>query len=116
MNDFDKTVDAFKALGDPTRLKVLRLLSDSGNNLCVTAIAHKLVIAQPTISQHLKVLKNVGIVKAQRMGNHVHYRLDLQRVASLRDEITDLMDCASPTCTSEDCIVHQKESGSDSDL
>jgi ArsR family transcriptional regulator len=67
--------DVFKALGDPTRLKIMKIVLAKGNNLCVGMIAHKLDITQPAVSQHLKVLKNAGLVEANRMGFHMHYHV-----------------------------------------
>lgn len=69
------SAEIFKALGDETRLKILKLLLQSHNNLCVGMIAQKLGISQPAVSQHLKVLKNVGIVDPDREGFHVHYKV-----------------------------------------
>ncbi len=72
----NNTAEVFKALGDPSRLKILRLISKSGNNLCVGMIAAKLDISQPAVSQHLKVLKNSGLVVADRRGYHIHYSVN----------------------------------------
>ena len=71
----DEMARFFKALGDPTRIKLLQLLL-SGDSLCVGALAEKLHITQPAVSQHLKVLKNEGIVMGKRMGFFVHYQLN----------------------------------------
>ncbi|MDD4588687.1 MAG: metalloregulator ArsR/SmtB family transcription factor [Heliobacteriaceae bacterium] len=54
----------FKALGEPTRLRILRLLAD--RELCVCDLEEILAINQPRISQHLKVLKQAGLVKERR--------------------------------------------------
>ena len=70
------TAEVFKALGDASRLKILRLISKNGNNLCVGMIAGKLDISQPAVSQHLKVLKNSGLVIADRKGYHIHYSVN----------------------------------------
>ena len=70
------TAEIFKALGDPTRLKILKLIAAQGNNLCVGFIASQLGISQPAVSQHLKVLKNAGLTEANRQGFHVHYSIN----------------------------------------
>jgi len=67
------TADIFKALGEETRLKIIKIIAARGNNLCVGAIAGCLKVSQPAVSQHLKVLKNAGLVEANRDGFHVHY-------------------------------------------
>lgn len=74
-NNIIEIADFFKTLGDPTRLKLIRLLL-SYNNLCVGMIAKKLKITQPAVSQHLRILKNKGIVEGKRMGYYVHYQVN----------------------------------------
>lgn len=56
----------FKALGEPTRLKIMRLLAEK--ELCVCDLEEILKISQPRVSQHLKVLKQAGLVKERREG------------------------------------------------
>lgn len=73
-DNINKMADFFKALGDTTRIKILRLLL-SHNNLCVGMIAYKLKVTQPAISQHLKILKNSGIVEGKRAGYNIHYSI-----------------------------------------
>ena len=65
----------FGALADPTRLKLLKLLCQQHepDALCVNALVGLLGISQPAISQHLRVLKSVGLVRDERRGYHVHY-------------------------------------------
>ena len=72
-NQTETLAEIFKALSDPTRLKIIRLLSRKKPMLCVGALAHQLGISQPAVSQHLRVLKNAGILRAHRFGFHVHY-------------------------------------------
>jgi ArsR family transcriptional regulator len=74
-NSVSRAADVFKALSDATRLKIIKLILAKGNNLCVGMIAHKLGVTQPAVSQHLKVLKNAGLVEAHRMGFHMHYTI-----------------------------------------
>ena len=68
----------FSALGDPTRLKLLKLLCQQheADALCVNALVGLLGVSQPAISQHLKALKSVGLVRNERRGYHVHYYVD----------------------------------------
>jgi len=65
----------FAALSDATRLKLLKLLGRqrAPNALCVNALAGLLGVTQSAVSQHLKVLKSVGLVKGVRRGYHIHY-------------------------------------------
>ncbi len=64
-NNITKVADFFKALGDATRIKILKLLL-SHNKLCVGMIAFKLNITQPAVSQHLKTLKTNGVVERHK--------------------------------------------------
>ena len=74
-NNINKTASFFKSLGDPTRIKILKLLL-SGKKLCVGMIAFKLNITQSAVSQQLKVLKSNGIVEGTRTGFNMHYRVN----------------------------------------
>ncbi len=65
----------FGALSDPTRLRLLTLLchQHEPDALCVNAMVGILGVSQPAISQHMRVLKSVGLVTGERRGNRVHY-------------------------------------------
>jgi ArsR family transcriptional regulator, arsenate/arsenite/antimonite-responsive transcriptional repressor len=81
--------EVYKALGDPTRLEIISLLTES-ENLCVNVIAEKTGMSQPAISQHLKILKNAGFLNAKKMGMHVHYSLNRDKVKEFTDSMTAL--------------------------
>src|SRR5437870_13220655 len=66
-------VDLFQALGDPTRLRILNLLS--AGELCVCYFVEILGDPQPKISRHLAYLRRSGLVDARRDGKWIHYRL-----------------------------------------
>ena len=68
----------FKALADPTRLNLVKLLchQHEPEALCVNALAKLHGISQSAVSQHLRVLKNMGLVKGERKGYHIHYTVD----------------------------------------
>ncbi len=70
----EKLENFFKAVGDPTRLKILSLLRKK--EMCVSDVCNHFDMAQPTISHHLSILKNVGVVKARKEGKSVYYRLN----------------------------------------
>lgn len=83
----------FKALGDPARLRLLSLIAahESGQ-ACVCDLTGPLGLSQPTVSHHLKVLREAGLVTGERRGTWVHYSLvpgALQGLAeSLGDDLT----------------------------
>ncbi|MBN1838131.1 MAG: winged helix-turn-helix transcriptional regulator [Spirochaetales bacterium] len=71
-----------KALSLPVRLRILELIAE--RPLCVKAITRCLDITQPAVSQHLAVLRQAGLVSAQKRGYMVHYSLERERLQALR--------------------------------
>lgn len=77
----------FKALADPNRLRLLSLIAarETGE-ACVCDLTEPLDLSQPTISHHLKVLRESGLVTSERRGTWVHYKLvpdALRRISTL---------------------------------
>ena len=66
----------FKALADPTRIRILNLLAQSEEPLCVCHIVEHFPLGQPTISHHLKVLRDVRFVVPERRGTFIYYRVN----------------------------------------
>ncbi len=108
MDDIEKLADIFKSLSDPTRLKLVRMLSTSsseitlnnctpdtctgkGGPLCVNALANNLGVTQSAVSQHLRVLRQVGIVRGERKGSFVHYTIDRNRLDSFKAELRNTL-------------------------
>lgn len=85
--DAEGLARVFKALGDPNRLRLLSLIaSHEGGEACVCDLTEPLDLSQPTVSHHLRVLREAGLVSSERRGTWVHYSLvpeALQRVATL---------------------------------
>ena len=79
---------AFAALGDPVRLQILSMLSAAPDGeVCVCEFVAPLGKSQPTVSHHLKVLGEAGLVEGDRRGRWVWYRLVPARLAALRAAI-----------------------------
>ncbi len=66
----------FKALADPTRIRILNLLATSDDAVCVCDIVDHFPLGQPTISHHLKVLRDVHFVVAERRGTFMYYQVN----------------------------------------
>jgi ArsR family transcriptional regulator len=67
----------FKALGDETRLNILRFLIAKGDGLCACHIEDYVKeLSQPTISHHLRLLREAGLVTAERKGTWVYYAIN----------------------------------------
>lgn len=73
----------FKALADPTRLRLFSLLAEAGE-ACVCDLPGALGVSQPTVSHHLKVLAEVGLVEREKRGTWAYYRVAGAELAHLR--------------------------------
>nr|WP_062337347.1 metalloregulator ArsR/SmtB family transcription factor [Herbidospora sakaeratensis] len=74
----------FKALGDPVRLRILSIVAAHENGeACVCDLTAAFTLSQPTISHHLKVLKDVGLLTSERRASWVYYRLVPHALAEL---------------------------------
>src|SRR5690349_3778709 len=73
----------FKALGDETRLDMLGLLAAAPAEMCVCDIESHFQLSQPTVSHHLKLLREAGLITGERRGNWVYYRLETKTLAQL---------------------------------
>jgi ArsR family transcriptional regulator len=78
-----EAVRLFRALGDETRLAILKQLRDQGE-VCACDFRACCVVAQPTVSHHLKVLREAGLVTGEKHGLWVHYRLNPEKLERLR--------------------------------
>ncbi len=78
-------VDAWTALGDPTRKAIFERLVDRPR--AVVELANELPVSRPAVSQHLRVLKDAGLVIAQPVGTRRIYRVDPDGLAALRAEL-----------------------------
>ena len=77
----------FKALGDATRLEMVGLLAAEGKELCVCDIESHFELGQPTVSHHLRILREAGVVTSERRGTWVYYSLErgtLERLAAFK--------------------------------
>jgi ArsR family transcriptional regulator len=102
MDQLETLSGIYKALGDPTRLKLIRLLSgqpvvfcsgqcNGETFLCVGALANQLGVTQPAVSQHLRILRQAGLVRGERRGSFVHYSLNQEGLKQYRKLATQIM-------------------------
>jgi ArsR family transcriptional regulator len=73
----------FKALADPTRVAIINSLS-AADEVCVCNMTEDFRLSQPTISHHLKILREAGLVESTRRGTWAYYRLVPEAIAALR--------------------------------
>ena len=84
MESSEKNVaTVFKALGDENRIRILKLLR-SGEK-CACQLMGSLDISQPTLSHHMKILCDAGIVKGRKDGKWIHYSINCQGACHVRD-------------------------------
>src|SRR5260221_2328192 len=79
----DALAARFKALSDPTRVAIVNRLA-AADEVCVCDFVASLDLAQPTVSHHLKVLREAGLVESSRRGTWAYYRLVPGSVAAVR--------------------------------
>ena len=73
----------FKALADPTRVAIINCLS-AADEVCVCNLTETFDLSQPTISHHLRILREAGLVESSRRGTWAYYRLVPESIAALR--------------------------------
>jgi ArsR family transcriptional regulator len=73
----------FKALADPTRVAIVNCLS-AADEVCVCNLTDTFDLSQPTISHHLRILREAGLVESTRRGTWAYYRLVPEAIAALR--------------------------------
>lgn len=69
----DALVAGFKALGDPNRFEIFRLIAAQPEPLCACDVVDRFDLSQPTISHHLKVLRDAGLITSTRRGIWAYY-------------------------------------------
>ena len=89
MND-QLMADRLKALAHPARLAILRVLANRGRCVC-GEVVEVMPLAQATVSQHLKILKEAGLVRGDIDGRNSCYCLDPQGIADLREVFDGLL-------------------------
>ena len=97
----------FSTLADPTRLRLLKLLcrQRAPNALCVNALAGLLGVSQSAVSQHLRILKSIGLVKGERRGYHIHYFVNPDVLERCRELVSAALIIEEPT-KEEPCEEH----------
>lgn len=86
----------FKALSDPVRLRLLSsVASHAGGEACVCDISAGVEVSQPTVSHHLKVLRDAGLLTSQRRASWVYYAVVPEELAALSALLGAGADCAA---------------------
>ena len=106
--NIEEQVAVFAALADPTRLRLVKLLchQHAPDALCVNALAGLLRVTQSAVSQHLRVLKSIGLVKGERRGYHIHYLINPEVLERCRDLASASLTIKKPGEEQATCESH----------
>ena len=88
--DIDELALLHRALSAPARLEILAMIAR--RPLCVNAITRSMGISQPSVSQHLAVLRNAGLVTGDKQGYRVHYSVNRARLEEFRGAVAAFPD------------------------
>jgi len=107
----------FAALSDPTRLRLVKILcrQRAPDALCVNALAGLLGVTQSAVSQHLRVLKSIGLVKGDRRGYHIHYFINpeaLERCHNLVSAALIIQEPARDEPCEDYCPIRREQNAS----
>jgi ArsR family transcriptional regulator len=94
MKAVDPQVQLLQAVADPVRLSIVRQLGAADDAVCACDLTECCTVSQPTVSHHLKVLRDAGVVTTRRDGTYIHYRLApdfAQRWAELSASLSGLV-------------------------
>ncbi len=95
-----RAADIFKALCDENRIKILKMLRTGEKCACV--ILEDMNITQPTLSHHMKILCDSGIVKGRKEGKWIHYSIDESGAKKAEEILTELV-CVLPDKNEKCC-------------
>lgn len=85
MDQQEKSVKIFKALGHPIRYKIVKFLYDGPK--CVCKLNENIEFSQANLSQHLKILKEAGVLSSEKVGMNIHYRLSSEEIKNIIDSV-----------------------------
>lgn len=98
--DERKTALIFKAFCDENRIRILKLLR--GGEKCACKLLEEMSISQPTLSHHMKILCDSGIVVGRKEGKWMHYSISPGGVRIAKARLTELT-TVCPTCGNRPC-------------
>ena len=110
MTDADELARKMKVLSAGVRVRIVQLLK--GRSLCVNALAARLNVTQGAVSQHLRIMRDAGLVTDKKDGYYVHYHLNEETFATWREAIGKLLDPKTGASTDKkgasECVATRK--------
>ncbi|MBC7896548.1 MAG: winged helix-turn-helix transcriptional regulator [Cytophagaceae bacterium] len=79
----------FEVLSHPVRLQLLDVLARNEGRVCVCDLEAAVPVKQPTVSHHLRLLREAGLVESEKIGVWAHYRVNRERLAGMRQRLSD---------------------------
>ena len=95
-----------KALSDPTRLELVRLLLQQ--QLCVGALAKRLGVSEPAVSQHIKILRAADLIFPEKKGHFIHYQVNRETLLAAAEHLEALARTPRKPCC-HGCHAHSKK-------
>ena len=89
-------IETMKALCEPSRCRIVMLLSQRA--YCVSALARKSQLSESAVSQHLKILREAGLVYGVKRGYYTHYCVDRDALGAVIDELSAMRDVQRKPC------------------
>lgn len=99
-----------KSLGDPTRFMIFQQILTRKH--CVRSLSKKMSISESAVSQHMKILREAGLVYGERFGYHIHYLPSQEALDFLTDEFAKMKDLSMQLCRDPracNCEFREKE-------
>ena len=99
-----------KSLGDPTRFMIFQQIL--ARKHCVRSLSKKMSISESAVSQHMKILREAGLVYGERFGYHIHYLPSQEALDFLTDEFAKMKDLSMQLCRDPgacNCEFRKKE-------
>lgn len=91
VDNYERLALFFKALSDETRVKILHMLADG--ELCACKILEEFQITQPTLSYHMKIMSDVGLVNSRKDGVWMRYTINKENLEILKDFLNAISVC-----------------------
>ena len=85
-----------KAMGEPNRLRLMKLMSE--RSYCVKALSHASGLSESSVSQHLKLLREAGLVVGVKRGFYTHYAVEHEALQQVIDELSAMLDMRRKPC------------------
>ena len=93
----NELADVFRVLANPARIAILEYLGRQKACIC-NDIVEEIGLAQPTVSQHLKELKRIGLIKGEIEGKKVCYCIDLEKLKGAQELLNDFFNTTKDNC------------------